>query len=208
MAKNSDSCFYCGKPATKLCDGRTETGTCDRPMCQNCVAHQGLFIACGIRGKNKKRRSHADTVDYCRDCAAKRSVSVSIQAAVQASPREIRAGDRVSVWHQTPPFTPDLSPERIAQLAQNPWAFPVDLTRPKFRCWGDWAIVVLKRQQRNGEVWLIVTSDQFPEPLRSQGVRVPATHVELVEAGYGLPESQAASAPKSQPIQVKQEALF
>lgn len=66
----SQHCFYCGKHATKLCDGKTETGTCDRPMCDGCVARQRTYLACARGGKGKNR-SYLGTIDYCRDCAAK-----------------------------------------------------------------------------------------------------------------------------------------
>lgn len=72
-------CFYCSKPATKLCDGKTETGTCDRPMCDNCVAQQGSVIVCKRGRKNKQNRGFADTVDYCQECAAKRSVTSLVE---------------------------------------------------------------------------------------------------------------------------------
>lgn len=209
---NDSHCFYCNQPATKLCDGRTATGTCDRPMCQNCVAHQGMFIACARSGRNKKARSFSDTVDYCRNCAARRGINTSNEAAVAKAEKataQIKPGDRVIVWQQVPPFTPAMSPAEIGKLAQKPWSLPIDPNRPKFRCWGEMPIVVLRRQRKNSEVWLTVTSSEFPEPLRSQGVRVPLSCVELAEAGYGLP--RVASAPiatPEKPIQVKQEVLF
>lgn len=66
-------CFYCTSPATLLCDGKTTTGTCDRPMCARCVAKSSPFIACS-RGNGAKART--GTIDYCPDCAnAKRKPS-------------------------------------------------------------------------------------------------------------------------------------
>lgn len=68
VAAGDLKCAYCDAPATKLCDGKTGEGTCDRPMCNGCVAKQSSYIACS-RGKGG-RRGHAGTIDYCRDCAA------------------------------------------------------------------------------------------------------------------------------------------
>lgn len=203
-------CYYCQAPATKLCDGRTEAGTCDRPMCDGCVAHQGVFFACARSGRNKKARSRMDTVDYCHECAARRGIDDSVNAAVEKAEkaaRPIKPGDRVTVYQQPPALTPAMSPAEIRQAALNPWAV-VDPTRPKFRCWGDMPIVVLRRQRKNGEVWLTVTSAEFPEPLRSEGVRVPLSCVELVEAGYGLPELAVKTVEAPKPAEVRQEVLF
>lgn len=117
-------------------------------------------------------------------------------------------GDRVTVYQQVPLFTPSHTPEQIRSLAKHPWAAPLDPTRPRFRCWGDWAIVVLRRQRKGGETWLTVTATEFPEPLRSHGVRVPLSHVELVEAGYGLPELTIAPVPSAPEPVARQEVLF
>lgn len=65
-------CFYCGKLATKLCDGRAESGTCDRAMCDGCVSHSFPYFACA-RGRGSRKYSHAGTRDYCRECAQNRA---------------------------------------------------------------------------------------------------------------------------------------
>jgi hypothetical protein len=51
-------CSICLRgPADKLCDGKTERGTCDAPLCR----------ACAVAGPNPKDAS--DTLDYCHACA-------------------------------------------------------------------------------------------------------------------------------------------
>lgn len=93
-------------------------------------------------------------------------------------------GDRVQCYHYTPQ---NPHPQEINLWLKNPWAWMPAPDLNKLRCWGDWPIVVLRRARNNGKVWLVVTCEHFDEPLRSQGVRVPLTHIELVQKGYGLP---------------------
>lgn len=69
---SDQTCFYCEQPATLLCDSRIESGTCDRPMCANCVAKQSPFIACS-RGRGRKKQARTGTIDYCRECVQRRS---------------------------------------------------------------------------------------------------------------------------------------
>jgi len=56
----------CGLPVVKLCDGKTATGTCDKPLCLSCVAHSSVYIVC-VRGKGG--RNSTRTIDYCLECA-------------------------------------------------------------------------------------------------------------------------------------------
>jgi hypothetical protein len=53
----------------RLCDGKTEDGTCDRPMCL--IHEASVFIAC-TRGKGG-RGSFVRSIDYCEDCQKKQS---------------------------------------------------------------------------------------------------------------------------------------
>lgn len=66
----------CGQPATKLCDGKTATGTCDRPLCPSCVGYSSFFIAC-TRGKGGS--SLRGTIDYCLECAQRAGKSVRVK---------------------------------------------------------------------------------------------------------------------------------
>lgn len=65
----TQSCYKCGSPRTKLCDGKVipENSNCDRPMCNHCAHLVGEGIAC-IRGKDFRQRSQHFTVDYCDEC--------------------------------------------------------------------------------------------------------------------------------------------
>jgi hypothetical protein len=64
-------CYLCNVPAMRLCDGKTESGTCDRPMCLIHSHQASLFIAC-TRGKGG-RGSFTGSIDYCEDCQKKQS---------------------------------------------------------------------------------------------------------------------------------------
>lgn len=117
-------------------------------------------------------------------------------------------GDRVTVY-QYVPHQP--THEQVEQCIANLWAYPPHPKLKQLCCWGDWAIVVLRRHRRGGEVWLTITSAEFPEPLRSEGVRVPLSHVELAEKGYGLPERSTPHLAEVIPInraQVEQRSLL
>lgn len=67
------SCFVCGMPETKLCDGiladrliDPKSGTCDRPMCDRHAKTVEAVYVCR-RGKGK---STVMTRDLCTDCLA------------------------------------------------------------------------------------------------------------------------------------------
>ena len=55
-----DTCYYCDRPATLLCDFDIGSGkTCNRPVCELHGTKVGVSFASGKDG-------WADTVDYCR----------------------------------------------------------------------------------------------------------------------------------------------
>lgn len=65
------SCFVCGMPETKLCDGiladrliDPKSGTCDRPMCDRHAHNVGTTYVCR-RGKGKPT-----VINLCTDCLA------------------------------------------------------------------------------------------------------------------------------------------
>lgn len=65
------SCYICGMPETKLCDGILEkklinslTGACDRQMCDSHAKTVGTTFVCR-RGKGKPT---VITRDLCADC--------------------------------------------------------------------------------------------------------------------------------------------
>ena len=67
------SCYVCGLPETKLCDGVLSeklinplNGTCDRPMCDRHAETVKTTFVCR-RGKGK---STIITRDLCADCLA------------------------------------------------------------------------------------------------------------------------------------------
>lgn len=165
-----NGCFYCSNPATKLCDGHS----CDRPLCTVHAFSAGVMIACS----RKRGQSRMDSVDYCPQCV------------VQKYPNLPSVGDRVRCYQFTPPKPTEAQLQAcIDQFrAGNHWVQPTDATWNRYEAWKGWAIVVLKRGFVADKIFLTVTSEEFPEPLRSAGVRVPATHCELVERGYGLPQ--------------------
>lgn len=68
-------CYICNSPALRLCDGKIEGGTCDRPMCMIHTHEASVFIAC-TRGKGG-RGSFTGSTDYCPDCQKKRSQPVT-----------------------------------------------------------------------------------------------------------------------------------
>jgi hypothetical protein len=63
-------CYLCNAPAKRLCDGKTESGDCDRPMCMLHTHEASVFIAC-VKGKG--RQSFTGSKDYCKECQKKRS---------------------------------------------------------------------------------------------------------------------------------------
>lgn len=76
-----------------------------------------------------------------------------------------------------------------AQRSGNWWMPKEGEAHNKYRVWPDYPVVVLRTELSV----VFVTSSEFPEPLRSEGVRVPLTHVELVQVGYGLPKCERES---------------
>lgn len=60
--EGDDTCCYCGKPATKLCDFRfRDDSTCDRAMCDNCVGSTSPIFFDG-----DKEHTGVDSMDYCQ----------------------------------------------------------------------------------------------------------------------------------------------
>lgn len=90
-------------------------------------------------------------------------------------------GDRIIIHQYTPAKATDADWQ---QWRRNKWVLPTpDRTWNRHELWRGWAIVVLRVEANH----LIVTSEEFIEPTRSDGVRVPISHVELVRRSYGLP---------------------
>lgn len=57
------TCTWCRKPSTKLCDGKRNDRTCDRPMCSTHVAFtQGA-------------------TDFCKDCSPNKAVQQRLPEA-------------------------------------------------------------------------------------------------------------------------------
>ncbi|MCA6580463.1 MAG: hypothetical protein IM537_18780 [Pseudanabaena sp. M57BS1SP1A06MG] len=68
------SCYLCGLPETKLCDGlladrliNPQSGTCDRPMCDHHAKTVSTMFVCR---RGKKGKSAIITRDLCPDCLA------------------------------------------------------------------------------------------------------------------------------------------
>lgn len=95
-------------------------------------------------------------------------------------------GDRVRVFEYT---LKNPTVQQVDAWVRDRWAWMPSPELNKLPCWGNWPIVVLRRGRdpQTERIWLTVTSECFDEPLRSQGVRVPLSHTELVQKGYGLP---------------------
>ena len=98
----------------------------------------------------------------------------------------LNPGDRIQAYEYT-----RINPTKqqigkwIADARAGKWWMPKEgEVHNKLPVWPDYPIVVLRTELSV----VFVTSSEFPEPLRSEGVQVPVTHVELVQAGYGLPE--------------------
>ena len=70
-----ETCFYCGKPASRICDGiiGRKTGieiksfddfeqsiiTCDRPLCDDCVAESATIFFDGVSDRKLAHRDHS-----------------------------------------------------------------------------------------------------------------------------------------------------
>lgn len=98
----------------------------------------------------------------------------------------LKPGDRVQCWEYT-----RINPTKreigkwIADARAGKWWMPKEgEPHNKLPVWENYPIVVLRVELSV----VFVTSSQFPEPLRSEGVQVPISHVELMQTGYGLPE--------------------
>jgi len=61
--RKAPKCAYCSQPSTKLCDGKREKGTCDRPMCP---AHVSIT---------------SGSTDFCRDCSPNKAVQQRLPEA-------------------------------------------------------------------------------------------------------------------------------
>lgn len=125
-------------------------------------------------------------------------------------PQPLKPGDRVRVYQWVPPNADDYL--LTQQWLANPWMGPLDPAWKKLPCWPTWPIVVLRSPREGG--WVPVTSIEFPEPLRSQGVPVPVSNCELLQEDYGLPELAIAPVPakrskRKQPLETfEQRALL
>lgn len=78
-------CYACGKPAERLCDGIVSIAlagsvddddmirTCDRPMCNDHIAHtEGPIFFCKINyGEDSESDMDVDTHDFCEQCRVK-----------------------------------------------------------------------------------------------------------------------------------------
>jgi hypothetical protein len=79
-----DTCYYCGQPATLLCDGvlgygyeldrgrkvmttHTPVYTCDRALCQRCAVISSPIFFDGTN-PDGTRWGEIDSHDYCRAC--------------------------------------------------------------------------------------------------------------------------------------------
>lgn len=93
-------------------------------------------------------------------------------------------GDKLKVCQYTYP-RPTI--EQVNQFIANPWQPPTPGTQP-IEPFPTWTIVCLRRSRKGEQVFITITSAEFPEPLRSQGIKVPLECCEILERGYGLPE--------------------
>lgn len=79
----SETCHYCGRPATKLCDGvigwlsfdgrliatdePDPAATCDRPLCEACAAASSPWFLDGTT-EDGEHWGEIGTDDYCPGC--------------------------------------------------------------------------------------------------------------------------------------------
>lgn len=99
-------------------------------------------------------------------------------------------GDRLRIFQHT---HPNPNGVQIREFIENPWQPPSPGTRP-LEVFPDWAMVCLRRHKR-GEQVLSITSAEFPEPIRSQGIKIPLECCEILERDYGLPALTVAVEP-------------
>ena len=89
-----------------------------------------------------------------------------------------RPGDRVDCYQFTPP-NPNHKQKR--DWCKNPWQPPADDTWHKVHCWHRCVMVIVASRRAQGKHLLTVTCLDWPEPVLSEGVEIPLTHVELIE---------------------------
>lgn len=113
-------------------------------------------------------------------------------------------GDRLQVFQFT---HPDPNPRQIREFIENPWCKPFPNAK-KLPIFPDWAVVCLRRHKRGEQVLISITSAEFPEPIRSQGIKIPLECCEILERGYGLPPVAVEPvAPVVVPVVVEVEQL-
>lgn len=95
-------------------------------------------------------------------------------------------GDLIACYEYTRPHPTNFQiGQWIAAQKSGDWWIPAPgEAHNRYRVWPDYPIVVLRVEKSA----VIVTSSAFTRQLQTEGVRVPVTHVELLEPGYGLPE--------------------
>lgn len=97
-------CYRCGAPAYLLCDGIKSGGivngrhqavsTCDRPMCDEHVAHSTRVHAQKAGPRGRGRRCEWNTIDYCADCLARVRAESEARAATVAAAGMVAYRDR------------------------------------------------------------------------------------------------------------------
>lgn len=109
-----DECFYCGAPATRLCDfvmalkiheGHTaeaghpcidgddpEVYSCDRPLCDDCAVMAGIQTATG----------ECDRIDHCRDHAGADDSGSMLRIVNSEDGRAIQRRQRIRLFDDRP----------------------------------------------------------------------------------------------------------